>query len=118
MRVDQNESSEQAMRIIETTTFTKQIEKLIGNDEKQTLLDELILLPDAGDIIKGSGGVRKLRWSALGKGKRGGIRVIYYWQRGKLIYLLLAYPKNKKDDLSPGELKVLKDVVQMEIAHG
>jgi hypothetical protein len=107
-------SSDYTMKIIETTVFSRQIAALLDDDSKQTLLDELVARPDAGDIIKGSGGLRKLRWSAHGRGKRGGIRVIYYWQVKQVMYLLLAYPKNKKDDLSDQELSVLKKVVQEE----
>jgi len=102
------------MRIVETTVFTRQIDTLIENDEKQNLLDALIQQPDAGDLIKGSGGLRKLRWAAHGRGKSGGIRVIYYWCEGQIMYLLLAYPKNKQDDLSPEQLKVLRKVVEEE----
>ena len=114
MKSDSEETSDVSMRIIETTIFTRQMERLVADEEKQKLLDTLIISPVAGDIIKGSAGLRKLRWAAAGRGKRGGIRVIYYWLRGKLLYLLLAYPKNKKDDLSAGELKLLKKVVEQE----
>lgn len=102
------------MRIVETTVFTRQIDALIENDEKQKLLDALIHQPDAGDLIKGSGGLRKLRWAAHGRGKSGGIRVIYYWCEAQIMYLLLAYPKNKQDDLSPEQLKILRKVVEEE----
>jgi hypothetical protein len=103
-----------AMKIVETTVFTKQIDRLIGEDSKQKLLDELIANPAAGDLIRGSGGLRKLRWNAPGKGKRGGIRVIYYFHPGQIMYLLLAYPKSKKDDLSGEEIRILRSVVQEE----
>ena len=87
---------------------------MIDEEEKQLLLDSLIVDPAAGDIIKGSGGIRKLRWKAAGRGKRGGIRVIYYWQREAILYLFLAYPKNKMENLSADELAVLKKVVEEE----
>ena len=109
-----DESTDLSMKIMEATIFTRQIERLVDDEAKQQLLDTLIVAPAAGDIIKGSAGLRKLRWAAHGRGKRGGIRVIYYWLRGKLMYLLLAYPKNKKDDLSADELKLLKKVVEQE----
>jgi len=102
------------MRVIETTVFTRQIDKLIGDDEKQRLLDRLISKPDAGRIIKGGAGLRKLRWGAPGRGKRGGLRVIYYWQRGEVMYLLLAYPKNVKDDLEVDEVAALRRAVEEE----
>ena len=67
----------------------------------------------AGNVIKGSGGMRKIRWRSAAKGKRGGIRAIYYWYTSEReIYLLLAYGKNEKEDLSAKELKILKNVVQ------
>jgi hypothetical protein len=75
-----------------------------------------VIDPAAGDIIRYSGGLRKLRWRSATKGKRGGIRVIYYWYvREEEIYMLLAYAKGEKDDLSAMELKTLRKVVQEEI---
>jgi len=66
--------------------------------------------PDAGNVIRGSGGMRKLRWAGSGRGKRGGLRVIYYWWVAKdRISLLLAYPKNEQDDLTADQLKQLKN---------
>ena len=65
--------------------------------------------PDAGNLIRGSGGLRKLRWAGSGRGKRGGLRVIYYWWVAKdRISLLLVYPKNEIDDLTADQLKQLK----------
>jgi len=109
---------ELSTRIIETMVFTRQIQKLLDDESKQCLLDTLIAAPNAGDIIKGSGGLRKLRWGGSGKGKRGSIRVIYYWRFAEILYLLLAYPKNKKDDLSMQELKILSELVRKELSDG
>ena len=103
-----------SMKVVETTVFTRQVAALVGDEQKQMLLDELIARPEAGAVIKAGGGLRKLRWPAHGRGKRGGIRVIYYWYADKIMYLLLAYPKNKKDDLSFTELAVLRGVVGKE----
>ena len=70
----------------------------------------LTLRPDAGNVIKGTGGMRKLRWAGSGRGKRGGLRVIYYWWVAKdRISMLLAYPKNEQDDLTAEQLKQLKN---------
>jgi len=102
------------MQVIETQIYSRQINALIEPEQQQELLDALIEDPAVGDLIKGSGGLRKLRWAAHGRGKSGGIRVIYYWSVGKLIFLLLAYPKNKQDDLTPEQLKVLRKVVEEE----
>jgi hypothetical protein len=71
--------------------------------------------PDAGKIIPGSGGLRKLRWSASGQGKRGGIRVINYWfVSPEVVLMLFAYPKNEQDDLTSDQIQQLKKVVEGE----
>jgi hypothetical protein len=71
--------------------------------------------PDAGKIIPGSGGLRKLRWSAGGQGKRGGIRIIYYWFVSQdVILLLYAYPKSEQDDLTTDQLRQLKKFIEKE----
>ena len=90
--------------VAETPTFTRQAEKLFSDDEKMELVSFLSIHPLAGDLIPGTGGVRKLRFAASGRGKRGGARVIYYYLDEDLpLYALLAYPKNAKVDLSPTE---------------
>jgi len=66
------------MIIIETHIFTRKLKALLTDDEYRKLQNELVLRPDAGKIIPGSGGLRKLRWAGSGRGKRGGVRVIYY----------------------------------------
>ena len=66
-----------------------------------------------GDIIKGGGGIRKLRYAAQGRGKSGGVRVIYYWVKDNhQIYMLVVYPKSKKDDLTDKETAILRDLVK------
>ncbi len=105
------------MEFIETSIFTKLISKLISNKEYHLLQLHLSIRPEAGDIIKGSGGIRKIRWSGSGRGKRGGIRVIYYFiNNDDQIYMLFAYPKNKKDDLSEDQLKQLKKLVEEQLS--
>jgi mRNA-degrading endonuclease RelE of RelBE toxin-antitoxin system len=70
---------------------------------------------EAGALIPGSGGLRKMRWSAQGRGKRGGTRLIYYWAVGpEQILLLLIYPKNVQDNLTPAQLKLLRQIVETE----
>lgn len=107
------------MEFIETPIFTRLVLELLTDDEYRELQISLMERPDQGDLIKGSGGIRKIRAAAKGKGKSGGVRVIYYWitARGQ-IYMLLAYPKNKKDDLNAEELAVLSALVQKELGHG
>ena len=101
------------MTFKETNVFTRQIRKLIPDDEYREFQQELIFNPVAGAVIKGSGGLRKIRWRSAAKGKRGGIRIIYYWyMKDHEIYLLLAYGKNEKDDLTPKEVKILKTLVE------
>jgi hypothetical protein len=71
--------------------------------------------PDMGAIIPHSGGLRKARWSMIGRGKRGGIRAICYWiVAEEQILILFMYPKNEKDDLTPQQLKVLREIVEKE----
>ena len=68
--------------------------------------------PDAAPVIPGTGGLRKLRWAGSGRGKRGGIRTIYFWHAGPdAIYLLTAYAKANRDDLSPADRKALARLV-------
>lgn len=101
------------MIFTETPVFTRQITKLLPDDEYGELQKKLVSNPDAGDIIQHSGGLRKIRWRLATKGKRGGIRVIYYWHvSDDEIYMLLAYGKGEKDDLTAKELKVLRGLVK------
>jgi len=103
------------MVILETPVFTAQITDLITDDSYASLQHELRVNPDAGDVIPQGGGLRKIRWRSEGGGKRGGIRVIYYWYvPGDLIYMLLAYAKNKQSDLTPKQLKILRALVEEE----
>ena len=81
----------------------------MDDDEYSKLQLALVRKPDGGNVIPGGGGIRKLRWAGSGRGKRGGLRVIYYWWVAKdRISLLLAYPKKEQDDLTADQLKQLK----------
>jgi hypothetical protein len=95
---------------VETKLFTRLIDEYLSDDEFAALQLYMIVNPEAGDMIKGSGGVRKLRWSGSGRGKRGGIRVIYYLrsQQGQ-IWLLTAYAKNVRDTISGAMLRKIKE---------
>ena len=76
---------------------------------------ELVRDPEKGQIIPGSGGVRKLRWARAGGGKRGGLRIIYYWASAKqIILMLLVYGKSEQDNLTPGQLGMLRHLVERE----
>jgi hypothetical protein len=93
----------------EDPDFTEKALRLIGDDEIFAIQLYLMEQPDAGDIIPGSGGCRKLRWAAKGHGKRGGARVIYYWiTANDRILLLDLYAKNESANLSQAQLKELK----------
>lgn len=107
------------MEIIETSIFTKQITKYLSDEEYLAFQMELVRRPDAGAIIQGSGGLRKIRWRYQGQGKSGGIRIIYYWfVNDQLILLLFAYSKNEQDDLTEDQRKILKQIVERELKDG
>ncbi|HDR2160701.1 TPA: type II toxin-antitoxin system RelE/ParE family toxin [Enterobacter cancerogenus] len=97
------------MLFIETDIFTEDVKKLLDDDEYHKLQIFLATQPDFGDVIQNTGGLRKIRWLAAGKGKRGGVRVIYFYRTREFeIRLLLIYRKGIKDDLSASEKAVLK----------
>ena len=100
------------VEFIETNTFNKQITELLSDDEFMVLQAFLIANPKAGIVIPGGNGLRKLRWSVGGRGKRGGIRVIYYILTEDILFLLLAYAKNRKADLSKAELDILVELMK------
>lgn len=104
------------MEFLETPVFTKLITKLISDEEYHLLQLQLSVRPESGDIIRGSGGIRKIRWTGSGRGKRGGIRVIYYFiKEDDQIFMLYAYPKSKMDDLSADQIKQLKSLVEEKL---
>ena len=103
------------MLIVETSVFTKQVEKLLDHDAYRLLQLELAKDPEIGAPIRGTGGLRKIRWAASGRGKSGGVRVIYYWHgRDDTVLMLLAYPKNVQDELTSAQRKALRSLVEEE----
>ncbi|WP_237387145.1 type II toxin-antitoxin system RelE/ParE family toxin [Xenorhabdus sp. Sc-CR9] len=97
------------MIFIETAIFTEDCKALLSDDEYREFQQYLADNPAAGDVIQHTGGLRKVRWASRGKGKRGGVRVIYYHKvDASHIRLLLIYKKGIKDDLSESEKKVLR----------
>ena len=103
------------MQFIETSVFTRQVTKLLTDDEYRQLQIALVSHPDEGVIIQRSGGLRKIRWSMGAHGKRGGVRAIYYWIVAQdQILMLFMYPKNEQDDLTPQQLKILREIVEKE----
>jgi len=102
------------MRFVETPVFTKIITRL-DDDEYRSLQIALMLRPEQGPVIRGAGGLRKVRWAKAGSGKRGGLRVIYYWApRERAFYMLYAYSKNEQDALTPTQARVLGQLVREE----
>lgn len=105
------------MLIVETPIFTKRVLEALTDDEYRELQIYLAQYPDAGDVIPGSHGLRKLRWKASGKGKRGGTRVIYYWvKQREVVLMLFIFKKNERSDLSKDQLKILKTIAAKELS--
>jgi hypothetical protein len=100
------------MEFIETAIFTGCITRLLTDEEYRDLQAVLYDDPKAGDVIPGTGGLRKIRWRSHKRGKRGGIRVIYYCYSEQKLYMLFAYDKTKQGDLTPEQLKALRAYVK------
>lgn len=100
---------------IETPLFSKMLERYLDDDAYAQLQAALTARPEAGAIVPGSGGVRKLRWGAEGRGKRGGLRVIYYLRtaRGQ-IWMLTLYGKNVQENIPGHVLKQLREEIDDE----
>ena len=103
------------MMIVETPIFTCQIQEAMSDDSYRELQTVLIARPDAGSVIPGSGGLRKLRWVATGRGKRGGTRIIYYWAvaRGGVL-MVFVYPKDAQGDLTRRQIQTLRAIIEEE----
>jgi len=107
------------MVFVEFPSFTKRVTELLDDEDYRRLQAALIANPELGDLIRGTAGLRKARWSAKGRGKRGGVRVIYYWLRKRYqVLMLLMYPKSARDDLTADERKLLAKLVEQELADG
>ena len=105
------------MIFIETPVFTEDVESLLSAESYRALQEALQLRPDAGSIIRGSHGLRKLRWGTPSSGKRGGVRVIYFWVGDEeTIYLLSMYSKTRQDNLTPRQIRILIRLVQEEFS--
>lgn len=108
------------IEIVQITSFEKQSRKLFSEDGLKGLLMHLALHPESGDVIKGTHGVRKLRWGVNNAGKRGGARVIYYFRDLNMpLYLLAVYSKGQKADLTMKERGLLAELVdELVQRHG
>ena len=101
------------MVFVETSIFSKLLPDYLNDEEYRGLQNFLMERPDAGAVIQRSGGVRKVRWAAGGKGKSGGVRVIYYWAKADdQIFLLTLYGKSEKEDLSAADLKRIVKLIE------
>ena len=97
------------MIFIESPVFTRQVQELLTDDDYADFQEYLAVNPEAGDVIQGTGGLRKIRWSVEGRGKRGGARVIYFHVSAQAqLRMLLIYRKGVKDDLTTAEKKILR----------
>ena len=100
------------MTFVETKLFTKLVQTYLSDDDYAALQQSLIANPQAGDVIPGSGGVRTLRWGGTGRGKRGGLRAVYYLRLSKgEIWMLTLYAKNVADNISAGVLRRIKEEI-------
>lgn len=108
--------------VVETPEFLSATRKLLDDAERSLLVEYLAYNPSAGDLIPGTGGLRKLRWGLEGRGKRGGARVIYFFHNATLpLFVLTAYAKNERADISQAERnefqKLTKLLVQNYARH-
>lgn len=103
------------MIFIETSKFTKLLAEYLSDDEYRMLQWHLKEKPDSGDMVRGSGGVRKVRWAPEGKGKSGGVRVIYYWKKSEHeIWMLTLYSKSERATIPGHMLKKIAEAINNE----
>ena len=105
------------MIFVELPAFNRQ--KLFDDDGLREIQEQLLAEPAMGDLIPGGRGLRKLRAALPVRGRRGGARVIYYWQTSpQVCYLIFAYAKNKRDDLTPAQIRALAELMQEVLGDG
>lgn len=98
--------------VVEMPPFMRQAGKIWNDEEREAFVDHIARNPEAGDIVPGTGGVRKIRWARKGMGKRGGARVIYFYHHMDApLYLIAAYAKAQQEDMSADEKKVITALV-------
>jgi hypothetical protein len=103
------------MRFVETPVFTAALHRHLDDDQYRHLEIALMLRPEQGPVIPGSGGLRKVRWGTGTIGKRGGLRVIYYWAPAETaFYMLYVYAKGEQQDLTAAQIRVLGRLVREE----
>lgn len=103
--------------VVELKGFVAKVRALFSEDERDALIEFLAWNPLAGVVIKGSGGIRKLRWGAKGRGKSGGARVIYFFHDEEMpLFLLTAYGKNEKTDIAPDEKAEFREMIDVLVS--
>lgn len=105
------------MTVVETPFFLRKVANLLNEEERSELVVFLGMNPEAGDVIPETGGIRKLRWATRGKGKRGGVRVIYYFHSETFpLFLLTLYAKPQKANLTGAERNAFKKLVPVLVS--
>ena len=105
------------LAVAETTEYIRRAEKLLGDDERRDIVSHLAKHPKAGELMEGTGGVRKLRWARGGRGKSAGVRVIYYVHSDAMpLYLLTLFAKNERANLSKAERNDLAAMVDVLVS--
>jgi hypothetical protein len=100
------------LTVAETALFMRQAAGVWSDDDRAAFVDFIAGNPEEGDVIPDTGGIRKIRWRRQGSGKRGGVRVIYFYHDADMpLYLLMIYAKARQEDLSPDEIKRVRDLV-------
>ena len=107
-------ASEPLVTVVETAEFIRRIDELMDDDERAALILYLAENPTAGDLIPGTGGVRKLRWRLEGRGKRGGSRIIHFFHSSRLpLFLLTAFAKNERTDISGADRNSFRELTKL-----
>jgi hypothetical protein len=106
--------------VVEAAEFLRQAQRFMTNEERAALVNYLARHPESGDLIKGAGGVRKLRWALAGKGKSGGARVIYFFHSPSIpLYVISAYAKSERANISDADRNDFKRLAKLLAeAHG
>ena len=100
------------MQVFSTRAYERAIRKLLGQEARREMEESVVATPDAAPVIRGTGGIRKLRWAGSGRGKRGGIRTVYFYHAGpEAIYFLTAYAKADREDLTLADTRALSRLV-------